>query len=238
MSAGLAGLAAILAAQVVPGPGAPIAVHLAELGELSVRDGLQLAERLGHAIEARTGRRTITDDPTWRCEEKERCAAEVRARTGASTVLLTRAFGGPTRIRVVILRVDEDVADGTADVLLPLEPGAWAAPLTDAAAVLFPEPRGPPSAELAPIGPPPAAADAAPDLVPWLVIGTGVLMATAAGILAASNADAREELRGSPLPASRHQELADRAELHGITANVLFVASALAAGAGLTLLSF
>jgi hypothetical protein len=96
----------------------PIALHISELGDFALKDAVELATTLARAIETRTARATSTDDPAWTCELAERCASEVRARTGARDIVLIRIFAGPTRIHVLAERDSAPDRDTARDAAL------------------------------------------------------------------------------------------------------------------------
>src|SRR5688572_8419299 len=89
--------------------GSGVGVHLEELGEMPLAEASSFADRLAEAIEARTGRRAVLDDPLWpACKESNRCVDAIRARTETEDVVLLRLYKGPTKIRLIAERLSLD----------------------------------------------------------------------------------------------------------------------------------
>lgn len=220
-----------------------IGVHLAELAEVTLTDALPAVDELVRALGRRTGRRVVLDDPTWACESRARCADELRARTAATDVVLVDIFGGPTKLHVIVERATALGAPRRDDAYLPRDRALWSAEVDALAARLFPEPRlaldEPRAPDLGGAAPTPTVTEA-PRLRTVLALvafGTAAVAGGAGVALAASNADARSQLRERVLTGSDYEALSSRAETHGLGADVLLGVAIVAAVSGVLALA-
>ncbi|MCK6548530.1 hypothetical protein L6R52_21970 [Myxococcota bacterium] len=218
---------------------AAIAIHVAELGELSLGDARPIVDALSASVERVTGRTVVVDDPTWSCESRATCAAEVAARTSATDVLLVDVFEGPTKRHVIAERTAIGGATSRADAYVA-RTHVDGRELDALAARLFPEPRvstvdgGRGELTRDALG-----SDTGPStrtVAGLVVLGIGVASGGASALFAASNADARSELRTRVLAASEHDALSSRAEAHGLAAGVLVGVAIASATTALVLL--
>lgn len=207
-----------------------IAVHVAELGELSLTDVRPIVEALQATVERVTGRAVVFDDPTWGCESRARCAADVAARTSATDVLVVDVFEGPTKRHVIVERTAIGGATSRADAYV----ARTRAPADELEALvvhLFPEPRvvaagaeRPENSERADVAALSARVEAGPrarTIVALVALGVGGVSGGGSALFAVSSARAQSELRARVLAASEYETLTSRAEAHGLAAAVL-----------------
>jgi hypothetical protein len=115
-----------------------IGIGIEEVSRVRTATASQIALALAEAIERQAGIGSSVDDPVWTCTERP-CAGEIRARAGATEVVLLRIYGGVTKIRIVAERFSSEAlpaSRGEAD--LPLRRSRWQEPLARLSAVLFP----------------------------------------------------------------------------------------------------
>src|SRR5687768_6087322 len=122
--------------------GSGVSIHLEELGEMPLEQASSFADGLAEAIEARTARRAVLDDPLWpECRDADRCVDAIRARTKTDDVVLLRLYSGPTKIRLYAERLSLDgLRDARIEENVPKEHAEWGPPIDKVAAQLFPEP--------------------------------------------------------------------------------------------------
>lgn len=218
---------------------ATVGLHLEQVVDLPLARALELAGQLSDAIEARTGARAVVDDPVWStCKSDDRCLGQIRARTGAETILLLRLVGGVQRVRLVVERFPElEVLEPRVEQDVSLDPTAADAELRVLAARLFAEgiAARPPAVETAPpVELPP---DEPPSLLPtWLCVGASAALLGAGVAFGASSASARSDSQDPLLDDPGFEALADRTQRHAWVANVLYVAAGVSLAAGTALL--
>lgn len=223
--------------------GATVGIRLEESEELSIEEAMQITEAFGRAIQARSGLTPVIDDPVWGvCRAADRCLPEVRARTGASDIVLVKLFGAPKKIRFVAQKFRAGLPpDQRYEINVPIEREAWSAPLEEAARNMF-EPKvelkarvEPPKVELTK-DPPATAPVEETSVAPWVLIGAGATALIAGSILGLSSRSARGSVETEPHTDAEVEELTDRLKVHGWTANILFSVSVLSAAGGAALL--
>jgi hypothetical protein len=223
--------------------GATVGLHLERNVEFPLESALSLANAFGSAIEARSKKPPSLDDPVWSsCPERQRCLAEIAARTKSDDIVLMRMFGGPTRIKLIAERVraNEGRMDpvGKVDLVLERDATDWPEKLKNAALRLFPE--GAPSEArvhtiparlLAPDTPP-----GPPRVYSWISAGgTAVLggLALGFGLVAAQ---AKHQLDTQIVLEPEAGSVDSRRATFGVVSNVLIGATC--AAAALTALLF
>lgn len=208
--------------------GGGIAIHVEDTEAIETEAALALGAELARAIETRTGTAASIDEPGGgRCQARDRCVGEIRARTAATEVVLLRVFGGPRSIQLIAERIRPRLALAVQGKLTLERGGAAPLQLEPLAATLFPEVRA--SAPAPPIEAPPEHTS----WVPWAIAGSGAVLAVAGAVLAASSAGAKARLEAEVLPEATSESLSDRQVAHGTAGAVLIPAGAAALLAGL-----
>jgi hypothetical protein len=210
--------------------GSTIAVHLEEGEDLPLETQLGVARALVGAIEARSGRAAVLDDPSWPpCEPTPACAATIAARSGASSTLFLRVISGPTLIRVVVHQGEAELI--YADVSSDGE--AWPQTLGDLSVRLFgagtlvrrPELLG-------------AAPEAPRRIWPWALLA-GSAVALGAGIsLGVLSQQTQDEVAGRHALGSATDAARDRKSSQAWAANILFLAAGALGLSGLGVLTW
>lgn len=220
--------------------GSGVSVHLEEYGEIALEEATAFVERVQRAVEEKTARRVVVDDPLWPdCQERSRCIDAIRARTDTEDVVLLRLFSGPTKIRLIAERLSLDSArDSRIERNIPKEPEAWPTQAADISTALFPETGAARAERIVDT----SVADEGVTVMavlPWVSIG---ISAAALGVGAGfgfSSRGARNALTGdAPLEDQEFRDTFDRMQTHGRVANGLFVTSAVALVVGGVLLMF
>lgn len=218
---------------------ATVGLSVQQVDEVPLAEAMQLSSEIAAAIEARTGREVVIDDPTWAssCTDRDACAAEVRGRTGAQSVVLLRVFGALTLLRVAADRAEGNALD-RIEVDLPREGKDRSEPLKALAEKLFPNAKPPPprAADLAADPAPPLAdTEKKGSILPWVIVGAGAAAGLGGIGFGLSSRAARNDSQSPTIDDPTFDTLADRAVSHGTAANILFGVGAAAIGVGLTL---
>jgi hypothetical protein len=221
--------------------GSGTGVHLEEHGEMQLQEAASFAGRLTDAIEARTARRAVLDDPLWpECKDANRCVDAIRARTKTEDVVLLRLYAGPTKIRLIAERLSLDgLRDARIEENVPRDANGWNAPIEGLAERLFPEPPRPEEtvAERVVTTPPPDEAPGFFDVAPWVVLGTGAAALIASGGFALSWKSARDEVTRDPSQ-EEFDAAFDRIRTHGRLANGFLIGGLVGIATGGVLLMF
>jgi len=164
------------------------------------------------------------------CADRMSCIVAALTRTGADQLLLMRFFAGPTKLRMVLERVDHEGPAG-----LPRDRTAsrdsWRPALGELIEALYPKPK-----EAVFIAGPVASKepDGAP-LVP-LVVAVSGLVAIGVGIAFASSASsAASDLSSAPQKNELASDLLGRADAHATLANIFVFTGLASVAAGVTL---
>lgn len=209
---------------------ASVGLRLEEVGELSMEEGMALTRALANTIEKSTGQKVAIDDPLWSsCQRKDRCIEEIKARTRSDEVIFIKIFAGVTMLRVQVNRIGPQGAQEAA-LDVPNDAQTWSAPLRKLTLKLFPQARAQPDKPMKTLkktttDPPPEKTS----IVPWVVLGVSAAVAGIGVGFGVSSRSARNDSQDPTLPDPRFDLLADRAQTHGIAANVLFISAALGA---------
>jgi hypothetical protein len=219
--------------------GATIAIQADDARDMSNAQIAELLSALASAVERRTGESSEVEPFRGSpCDRRDRCAGEVFAQSGATRVILMRAYAVPSKIRVLIELRDRDgrmLRSSHADILH--DRTQWRDSFDALALALFPSSK--PALEVRPD--PNRAVDhgTRASLEPvalqqaesrprwaWLLVGASSLPLGAAVALGVDNLRAREEGARPGVPPSRVSELQTRALASGIGANVLYTVAA------------
>jgi len=207
--------------------GAGIALHLEDTRGLEQGESLALAAELGKAIKARTSTTPVLDDPVWSdCNEPDRCLSAIRQRTGASDVMLIRAFAAGARMRVTVERVGSGKEPISLDLTRDAE--SWHDPMRVATETLYLEGKAVLEVPWSPPPPPPS-----PSVGPYVVAGAGVAMLGAGIGFGLASASAIRDLEAGVQRASIADPAADSAATQAVVANVMFAAAGAAIVGGL-----
>lgn len=210
--------------------GSTIAVHLEENEDLPLETQLGVARALVGAIEARSGRAAVLDDPSWPpCEPTPACAATIAARSGASATLFLRVLSGPTLIRVV---VQQDPAEPSyADISSDGE--GWPEALGTLSVRLF----GAGTLERRP-----DLTGAAPEpprrIWPWALLAGGAAALGAGISLGVMSQQTQDEVAGRSALGSATDAARDTKRAEAWAANILFVAAGALGLSGLGILTW
>ncbi|MBK6683772.1 MAG: hypothetical protein IPG45_04810 [Deltaproteobacteria bacterium] len=216
--------------------GAGVGLHLEQVAELSLEDATAVAIQLGQALEPRVGGPANLDDPLWpECGRGDRCADEVRQRTGAAELVYLRVLGGPTKIRVIAERLQPGQPHPPITRTLPRDQPSWAQELAELATALYPEVLPAPPPEPALVALPPAPAPAANRWVPLVPIGVGVALAGVGVGFGLSSRSARDTLETTSLSDEEYQQGLSTMQTHGLVANLLLGTAVVAVAAGVVL---
>lgn len=206
---------------------ATVGLSVAETQDVAREDRERILDALEKTIGEVSGRRVVRDTDLWgSCGNKPHCVDEVRARTGTTDVVIVAAFGGVTRVRVVVQRHRSKAPTAEVKLQVPLGADPTAA-IRDAIRKLFPE--GPP--EIVVDGPPPPPPPE-PTLTLWPTwVAGGVAVAAAGGAIgfglsASSAASSVRERISAP---DEFDRASDRASTHGTISNTLIVTAGVAA---------
>lgn len=210
--------------------GSTVAVHLEESEDLPLETQLGVARALVGAIEARSGRAAVLDDPSWPpCEPTPACASTVAARSGASEALFVRVITGPTLIRVVVQRGESEPS--YADVSSDGE--GWPQTLGDLSVRLFGAGtmlRRPDLLEARP--------EAPRRIWPWALLA-GSAVALGAGIsLGVMSQHTQDEVAGRHALGSATDAARDTKRAEAWAANILFIAAGALGLSGLGVLTW
>lgn len=210
--------------------GSGVSLHLEEHAELRLEEATALAHRLARAIEARTGRRTVLDDPLWPdCRDADRCLDAIRARTDTEDVVLLRFYSGPTKIRLIAERLAIDsLRDGRLETNVPKDPDqARDEALENVAFTLFPEaPMSETSTQLIERAPTEEETGAL-EVLGWTSIAVaGASLAVAVGFGVSSRSVRNALLSDAPADDEEFNSAFDQLQLHTRVANALFITSA------------
>lgn len=223
--------------------GSGVSLHLDEHAELPLEEATDLADGLARAIEARTNRRVILDDPLWPdCRQADRCLDAIRARTDTDDVVLLRLYSGPTKIRLIAERLSLDsLRDGRLEKNIPKEAGeARSDALVEVALSLFPESPAPTtSTQLIEGAPEEEQGTGVLAVLGWTSIGVaGASLAVATGFGISSRLIREDLLSDSPPVDDAYTSAFGRLRTHTRVANALFItgAATLVAGGVLLLL--
>lgn len=204
-------------------------LHLEE-SDLHEESTHQVMTSVARALEAASAERVRLDDPSWSsCDARDRCLADIRARTASEDVVFVRVFSGPSLVHVVLERVARTGEVKLVEVDLPRGAASWDEPLGVAVRQLPPSPLA--VAEAADLSTDRPRADAAASVGPWLVFGAGASAAVAGAIFGVLANSARDELESSVRLDTDYDRLSGQLEDRALAANVLF---AVAAGAAVT----
>jgi hypothetical protein len=122
-------------------PAQKVGVHLEDAQGLSADIAQELARGIAKSVEELTGASAVVDDQLWEgeCTKPDRCAADIRARTGTEQVVLLKAYAAATRLRLVadLSDIDSKVVH-TVQADLGREPETWPGTLRGFAQILFP----------------------------------------------------------------------------------------------------
>lgn len=196
-----------------------IALRLELSKEVTPEVGADLRTELIRAIESRASERVVDDDVVWAPRCDSRCADEVRARTGASDVVIVRALAALTILRVNARRTALGAPEREAKVEIAFNASLQAVAETVTRA-LFPAPPSRAS-ELAE-GPDPWRPEPGP-----LVLAAGGAAVLVAGIaLGVSSSSARTAAEKTGISNGQYETLADESVLHAALANAAFVMAA------------
>lgn len=216
-----------------------VALHVEELGELSLLEAMPVIAAVEKELDALAGIEAVLDDPSFGCESAERCAEEVRARSGAAEVVMLRAVAGPTRMQLRLRRLRDGAPPREAEGLIERTPAREA--LAALVRTLYPEAAALPRIAEE-ISPPlrlaePARTDTGPPILAGGLIALGLAGGVVGVVFAQQNADARRTVRENVLIDTEYRAARDRARSRGIAADVLIPAGASVLAAGLVILA-
>jgi hypothetical protein len=221
--------------------GSGVSVHLEELGEMPLEEASSFADRLAEAIEARTARRAVLDDPLWpECKEANRCIDAIRARTKTDDVVLLRLYSGPTKIRLYAERLSLDgLRDARLEENVPKERAEWGPPIDKLASQLFPEPPRP-EEEAADVVSTTTVQESTGffDVAPWVVLGAGGATLIVSGVFGLSWRSARSDLMEPNPDPEAFDDAFNRMQSHGRIATGLLIGGLAGLAAGGVLLMF
>jgi hypothetical protein len=221
--------------------GSGVSVHLEELGETPLQEASTFAERLADAIESRTARRAVLDDPLWpECREASRCVDAIRARTKTDDVVMLRLYSGPTKLRLIAERLSLDgLRNARIEENFPREEKAWADPIANLTERLFPEPPKPEEeiTEGAEVPSPTEESVGFFDVAPWAVFGVSAAALAASAGFALSSRAARRDLANQP-DEDLYNSTFDRMQSHQRIANGFLVGGLAGIAVGGVLLMF
>jgi hypothetical protein len=153
---------------------------------------------------------------------------------------MVKLFGALKKVRLIAQRFPPNAMEPVRfEINVPIERDAWSGPLAETARALFP-PK--PAQVIEPqfsVVPKPALvvpAERPKSIVPWVLVGGGATALIVGSVFGLSSRSARNEYEHRMHTDAEADALEDRLKAHGWTANVLFVVSGLAAGAGAILL--
>ena len=121
--------------------GASVALSVEQVRGVSDPDVEVFLSQLATSVADKAGRQTLRDRGGDECTSDDRCADQIRGRSGADEVLFVRLIGVPSRIRIVAERVSP--AGGVprrATIDLTRNQSSWASSLDGLALNLFPDP--------------------------------------------------------------------------------------------------
>jgi hypothetical protein len=222
-----------LIALIAVGASPVIGLHLEHAVSLPLESAVALTNALGRAIEARTNRKVVLDDPIWSsCDKEDRCLPEIAARVGTAEVVFVSVFASVTQLKLVAqLGVWSDRIERT----LPKDAAAWPEPLDEIAARLFSPGAPVTTASTAPSRP--VEKVRAFPIAPIIAGGGAIVAGAVAFGFSKSAASARDTINTSILVESDYQRLEDRIGRDGTLAWI-FLATALAATAATALFTF
>ena len=203
--------------------GSGVSVHLEELGEMPLQEASTFGDRLAEAIESRTARRAVLDDPLWpECREANRCVDAIRARTTTDDVVLLRLYSGPTKLRLIAERLSVDgLRDARIEENVPRDASAWSEPIANLAERLFPEPPKP-EEEVADriVAPRPVEEEIGFfDVAPWAMFGASVATLAVSAGFGISSRSARKDLESAQPDDDTFGATFDRMQSHQRIAN-------------------
>jgi hypothetical protein len=185
-------------------------VAVADSAEIAARDVAELVHALDAAIARRIGEANAKSEP-----------------------VSIRVFGGLTVTRVIA-----DRGEVHAEIDVPIDRELWIDPLEALASKLFPEGTWSKvqvtAQDVVPLVPP-AVVPKQSSIAPWIVFSASAIVLGAGIAFGISSRNARNASQVVP-PAEDFDRLADRAQTHGITADVLFFSATAGAVAGIWLL--
>jgi hypothetical protein len=216
---------ALWLALVTTPPAQPVGVHIEDVQGLSAEVAQELARGIAKSVEELTGASVVLDDQLWEseCTKPDRCASEIRGRTGAGQVVLLKAFAAATRLRLVA-----DLSDRESKIVhsvqadLGREPESWPGTLRGFAQILFPTAAGAPtqvSVVAAPAPEPPSRTFS------WVAIGAGVGSLGAAVALRLA-ANAQHDNYKNSTTAAQADAAMNATIVDGTASNLLFGAAA------------
>jgi hypothetical protein len=225
-------LAALLA---LFGAGERIGVRVEDAQGLQQEEAEELAKLLARGIEAATGASVAIDDHLWQseCKSEDRCAAEIRARTGAGELVFVSAFATPSRIRVLVERSEKRSAQ--ADLLR--DRSAWPRVLSGFAEILFADGRRLLSTAPAIEAAAPQAESARASVLPGYLAFGGAAILGGVGVafrLSSNAAAARVDNLSVPTEALAAER--DRARSDGVVSNLLIGGAAVLVASGVVYL--
>jgi hypothetical protein len=226
---------------------ASVALRVEDARGVSADDQAAILAAFSEAIAARSGRDAAVDRAA--CKKKDRCLAEVAQRVQAEDVVFLRMLGVPTRIRIIAEReAAKFSAKKTGEIDLPRTRDAWTPALASLAEALF-EPKAlpmvretPPIEEkkeiaLVAANPQTGQEDSLRRYAPWIAIGAGAAAFAVGSVFGLSSRGARADaLEPIERDETEFRDLEDRAQGHGLAANILFGAAVVGVGTGVVLL--
>ena len=151
------------------------------------------------------------------CAAAQACADAIRQRNSALDLLVVRFIGIPAKVRMIVERIGKS----ESQIDLPAERATWRARITVVGHELFadmpPTTRAAPSSHVLaePMQP------AQPKLLPWVLIGGGIVAGAIGVSFGMQNRIARREA-SLTTDQNRYDELDRQAFLTGLGANVLY----------------
>lgn len=213
-----------------------IALHVEELGELSLLEAMPVIAAVEKELDALAGIDAVLDDPSFGCESAERCAEEVRARSGAAEVVMLRAVAGPTRMQLRLRRLRDGVASTEVEQLIERSPAREG--IAALVRRLYPEAAALPGIAASPLQPPlPAVESSDPPYLAGGLIIAGIAGGGLGLMFAHQNDGALRTVRQNVLTDAEYRVERDRARSRGIAADVLIPAGASLVAAGLVVLA-
>ena len=228
--------------------GAGVGIHFERRDELSSSQAQELKLELARAISGRVDREVVVDADESRCTPVHQCTYAIRERTGASDVVLLKAYRGPTKIHLV-LRVfsSRHREPKTVETDVPKSSSGWGPMLErlveEVEPLIRPEPLGlspstPQSPRIVEPFVAPSGGGADPMLLPYLLVSTGVLVAGIGVGFGISSRSAFDDLRPGDLASSMIRDRIGQARSGALAANVLYVIATAAVSVGLVLFAF